>query len=280
MLIPRVISGVWLIALAVGVIVGDAYLAPWYPCLFAAAVLFAGLGTRELVALLPEPSRPPAWLAVGGVVLLIAANWVNPTGGRWAAWAPVLFAVVVVAVTAIAREMMGYPSPGPATARIAYAVLAAVYLGVLPSFFVQLRWAAGADAGLALALAIAVPKGGDIGAYTAGRLFGRHKMTPALSPKKTWEGFAGGLVASVLVAFVPAYYFTTPHGIESTALFALGFGLTVGLAGVVGDLAESLLKRDAGLKDAGQSIPGFGGVLDVVDSVLFAAPVAYVWFVI
>jgi phosphatidate cytidylyltransferase len=213
-------------------------------------------------------------------VLVIAANWVNPTGGRWAAWAPVLFAVVIVAVTAIAREMIGYPSTGPATARIAYAVFAAVYLGVLPSFFVQLRWAAGADAGLALALAIAVPKGGDIGAYTAGRLFGRHKMTPALSPKKTWEGFAGGLLASVLVAVVPAYFFATPHGVECTALFALGFGLTVGLAGVAGDLAESLLKRDAGLKDAGQSIPGFGGVLDVLDSVLFAAPVAYVWFVI
>ena len=75
-------------------------------------------------------------------------------------------------------------------------------------------------------------------------------------------------------------FFATPHGVECTALFALGFGLTVGLAGVAGDLAESLLKRDAGLKDAGQSIPGFGGVLDVLDSVLFAAPVAYVWFVI
>jgi len=143
----------------------------------------------------------------------------------------------------------------------------------------QIRWSAGADAGLGLAMAVFVPKAGDIGAYTAGRLFGRHKMTPALSPKKTWEGFAGGLVASVLVAFIPAYFFTTPHVVDNTALFALGFGLTVGLAAVAGDLAESLLKRDAGLKDAGSAVPGFGGVLDVLDSVLVAAPVAYLWFV-
>jgi phosphatidate cytidylyltransferase len=279
MLMSRVISGVWLAALAAGVIVGDAYLVPWYPCLFVAAALFTGLGARELVAHWPAPGRPPEWLAVGGVVLVIAANWVTPAGGRLAGWAPVLFAVVAVGGGAFAREMLAYPAAGPAaTARIANTVFAAVYLGVLPSFLLQVRWSAGADAGLALALAVFVPKAGDVGAYTAGRLFGRHKMTPALSPKKTWEGFAGGLAASVLIALLLASFFTAPHVIENTALFALGFGLTVGLAAVAGDLAESLLKRDAGLKDAGSSVPGFGGVLDVLDSVLFAAPVAYLWF--
>jgi phosphatidate cytidylyltransferase len=279
MLISRVISGVWLAALAAGVIVGDAYLVPWYPCLFVAAALLAWLGARELVALLPEAGRPPVWLAVGGVVLVIVANWITPSGGRLAAWAPVLFAVVAVLLVAFAREMVLFPLPGSATDRIANTVLITVYLGVLSSFLFQIRWSAGPDAGLALALAVFVPKAGDVGAYTAGRLFGRHKMTPALSPKKTWEGFAGGLAASVLIAFVLAHVFTTPHVNESTALFALGFGLTVGLAAVAGDLAESLLKRDAGLKDAGQAIPGFGGILDVLDSVLFAAPVAYLWFV-
>jgi phosphatidate cytidylyltransferase len=279
MLISRVISGVWLAALAAGVIVGDAYLVPWYPCLFVAAALLAWFGARELVALLPEAGRPPAWLAVGGVVLVIAANWITPASGRLAAWAPVLFAVVVILVVAFAREMVLFPLPGSATGRIANTGFAAVYLGVLSSFLFQIRWTAGADAGLALALAVFVPKAGDVGAYTAGRLFGRHKMTPTLSPKKTWEGLAGGLAASVLIALVPASFFTAPHVIENTALFALGFGLTVGLAAVAGDLAESLLKRDAGLKDAGQAIPGFGGILDVLDSVLVAAPVAYVWFV-
>jgi len=278
MLISRFISGFWLVALGVGVIVGDAYLVPWYPCLFLAAALLTGLGARELVALLPAAGRPPVGLAVGGVVLVIAANWVTPAGGRLAAWAPVLFAVVAVLIGAFAREMVWFPLPGSATGRIANTLFTTVYLGVLSSFLFQIRWTAGPDAGLALALAVFVPKAGDIGAYTAGRLFGRHKMTPALSPKKTWEGFAGGLAASVLVAFLPACFFTTPHVVDNTALFALGFGLTVGLAAVAGDLAESLLKRDAGLKDAGSAVPGFGGILDVLDSVLFAAPVAYLWF--
>jgi phosphatidate cytidylyltransferase len=124
----------------------------------------------------------------------------------------------------------------------------------------------------ALVLAVFVPKFGDIGAYFAGRLFGKTPMAPRLSPKKTWEGFMGGLILATAVAVlvgeqVPIF----PWG----RLQALIFGVVVGSAGVVGDLAESLMKRDAALKDAGQGVPGFGGVLDVIDSVLFAAPLSY-----
>src|SRR5262249_42312432 len=127
--------------------------------------------------------------------------------------------------------------------------------------------------GLILALTIFVPKAGDIGAFFTGTFLGKHKMTPTLSPKKTWEGFAGGLVASVLAAvglgqILPVFR----HGM----LGAAAVGVVV--AGVLGDLAESLIKRDCQTKDAAKSIPGFGGLLDVIDSVLFAAPVAYVWF--
>ncbi len=272
MLIPRLISGFLLAALAAGVILGDSFLAPWYPCLFVAAVLFAGLGARELVALLPEPSRPHPWLAIGGVLLVIAANWVNPSAGRLAAWAPVLFAFVGVLGAAFLTEMACYRGPGQLVPRIANTVFVVAYLGLLPSFLIQLRWSL-AFASTAIALTIFVPKVGDIGAYFTGRYLGRHKMTPILSPKKTWEGFAGGLVASVLTAALPAAWLT-----DYRTVFAIGFGLTVGIAGVLGDLAESLLKRDAGTKDAARSIPGFGGVLDVIDSVLFAAPVAYIWF--
>jgi phosphatidate cytidylyltransferase len=131
---------------------------------------------------------------------------------------------------------------------------------------------------LAIAATIFVPKLGDIGAYLIGSLFGKHLMTPTLSPKKTWEGFFGGLAVSILTAV--AFNFIGPeplfrHGIPE----AIGFGVAVGLAGVFGDLFASMIKRDAQVKDASQSIPGFGGVLDVVDSVLFAAPVAYLFFV-
>jgi phosphatidate cytidylyltransferase len=99
-------------------------------------------------------------------------------------------------------------------------------------------------------------------------------MTPVLSPKKTWEGLAGGLVLSALIA-VAVNRLVAPvlRGDGEAALF----GLAVGVAGVLGDLAESLIKRDCLKKDASAVVPGFGGVLDVVDSVLFAAPVAYWW---
>jgi phosphatidate cytidylyltransferase len=125
---------------------------------------------------------------------------------------------------------------------------------------------------LALALAIFVPKSCDIGAYFTGRAIGRHKMTPTLSPKKTWEGAAGGLVTAVLAAL----------GINAinpllTWPSAIGFGIVVGITGMVGDLMESLIKRDCEKKDASDLVPGFGGVLDVVDAILFAAPVSYAW---
>ena len=102
-------------------------------------------------------------------------------------------------------------------------------------------------------------------------------MTPVLSPKKTWEGFAGGMIGGTLAAV--ACCRSPAPVLSGTACWRRSaFGLVVGLAGVLGDLAESLIKRDCQTKDASQSIPGFGGVLDVVDSVLFAAPVAYLWF--
>ncbi len=99
-------------------------------------------------------------------------------------------------------------------------------------------------------------------------------MTPRLSPKKTWQGAVGGLLTAcaVALALAPRDQFAYPLG-------AIGFGLTVGVAGIFGDLAESLLKRDRETKDASSSVPGFGGILDVIDSLLFAAPAAYLWFV-
>jgi len=133
---------------------------------------------------------------------------------------------------------------------------------------------------VALVSLIAVVKAGDTGAYTAGRLFGWHKMTPILSPGKTWEGAAGAAIAAPLAAYA-TLYFMLPASERSLALNNwnwLIFGLAVGLAGLVGDLAESLLKRDLGRKDSSAYLAGFGGVLDLLDSIFFAAPVAYlIW---
>jgi phosphatidate cytidylyltransferase len=157
--------------------------------------------------------------------------------------------------------------------QVALAILTIAYLGVLPTFLVQLRWLDGDRGIYAVATAIFLPKSCDIGAYFTGRLLGRHRMAPVLSPKKTWEGLAGGLVLAAVAAVVLNRVGSLGYG----DLAAACLGLTVGGAGVLGDLAESLIKRECRQKDASQVMPGFGGVLDVIDSILYAAPVAYLW---
>jgi phosphatidate cytidylyltransferase len=283
MLRTRLIAGSLLAAAMGAVLVADAQLAPYYPCLFACVLLMGALCAHEFRLLLPVETRPPAVLSVGGVLLLIASNWYFPVFAgthsveplpRFAdPWRLPLFVFTALVMAALLDQMMRYREPGTSIARVANAVLLFAYLGLLPGLFAQLRWLPDIS-GLALTAAIFVPKVGDIGAYFTGRFLGRHKFSPLLSPKKTWEGFIGGMVAAAGTAVGLSYAGPLfPGGL----LEAVAFGWSLGLAGVLGDLAESMLKRDAQVKDAAKSVPGFGGVLDVVDSVLFAAPVAYWW---
>ena len=123
---------------------------------------------------------------------------------------------------------------------------------------------------------VAVAKGCDVWAYLVGRSLGRHKAFPDLSPGKTVEGLVAGLAGSALLALLlhwePLNVLPAPQfGIRSSLIF----GLAVGFAGMMGDLSESLLKRSAGVKDASHLVPGYGGLLDVMDSLVVAAPVAY-----
>ncbi|PIE84081.1 MAG: hypothetical protein CSA07_03780 [Bacteroidia bacterium] len=112
----------------------------------------------------------------------------------------------------------------------------------------------------------------DVGAYLVGSAVGRHPMFPSVSPKKSWEGFAGGVVATVLVSVLLGPWLARRYELHSWALF----GVLVSLAAVVGDLFESRLKRTVGVKDSGSFLPGHGGVLDRVDAMLLALPVAYI----
>lgn len=276
MLRKRLVAGTILAAAMGGVLVGDAALAPHFPCLLLCALLAALPATHELRLLLPATTRPPWALCVSAVVLTLLSNWWHPLVSGPDPWRPVVYVFAGAILVAFLLEMARYRDAGFATSRVANLVLIVAYLGLLPSFFLRLRWHFPDSyvGGLALAATIFVPKCGDIGAYFTGRFLGRHPFAPVLSPKKTWEGFIGGMVFSVLTAV--GLSFAGPlfrHGIMEAA----GFGLAVGLAGVWGDLAESMVKRDAGTKDAAKSVPGFGGVLDVIDSVVFAGPVAYWW---
>ena len=285
MIRTRVLVGTLLALGAAGVLVGDTYLAQrgfaYFPFLFAFLMLAGVLGSRELVNLFPPATRPSLTLVTVGVLLLIAANWwlavrhefSLTTIPPWALFVGVFIDVLLIAFLLEMRRYTG--EPGAAVPRLALTTLAVAYLGFLPCCFAQIRWLSDPfTSAVMLALVIFVPKCNDIGAFFTGTFIGKHKMTPVLSPKKTWEGFAGGMLTGAAAAV--GLSFAAP--IFSGVFEAAAFGLVVGVAGVLGDLAESLIKRDCGTKDASKSIPGFGGVLDVVDSVLFAAPVAYLWF--
>jgi phosphatidate cytidylyltransferase len=286
MIRTRVIVGSILALATIGILIGDDYLAPgWFPCLFACLMALGILAGRELVHLFPEATRPSEALTIIAILLCLATNWLPVFFGAGRVWGwtvshyqvplSVILVFSTVLIAAFLLEMYSYTGEGgQSLPRIASTVLAVGYLGVLPCFFVQIRFLTQEHTAALLALTIAVPKCNDVCAFFSGTFFGRHKMTPVLSPKKTWEGFAGGMIGGALVAvglslFLPAF---------GGPLEAVAFGLVVGLAGVFGDLAESLIKRDCLSKDSSKSIPGFGGLLDVVDSVLFAAPVAFLWF--
>jgi len=121
---------------------------------------------------------------------------------------------------------------------------------------------------------LAVTKFSDVGAYVIGSLIGRHKMIPRISPGKTWEGFAGAVLTSLFISMAMVHWMS---GKTPTLSFASSIilGLLLPLVSVVGDLAESVVKRDASIKDSGRTIPGIGGALDLIDSILFTAPVLY-----
>ncbi|MCC7407600.1 MAG: phosphatidate cytidylyltransferase, partial [Phycisphaeraceae bacterium] len=139
-----------------------------------------------------------------------------------------------------------------------------------------------------VAAIILITKACDVGAYFTGRFLGRHKLIPWLSPGKTWEGLLGGVALSALVALLlawllndlglaghwqpnPRQFVPQPYPLWLVPIA----GAILGLVGQFGDLTASLFKRDAGFKDSGSSVPGFGGLLDVIDSPLIVAPVAY-----
>ncbi len=144
------------------------------------------------------------------------------------------------------------------------------YLGFLSSFVMAIRVA---DGPWAILLYIFTIKCSDTGAYTIGKIMGRHKLAPVVSPKKTWEGLGG----AVLGGIIGACLLSAVSGIISLKQ-AVIFGAVFAVLGQLSDLSESMLKRDAGQKDASETIPGFGGVLDVIDSLLLPAPLAYLFF--
>jgi phosphatidate cytidylyltransferase len=234
----------------------------------ALATLAILLGAWEWSALIPPQNGPPRWLLPVVLALLMAWWWRSPPD---AAAARVLLAVatlwwLVAMLWVVLAPGRGHP--------VLTALACPLSLAPLWVAAAVLRGSDRHGAWIVL-LALAIVVAADTGAYFAGRAFGRVKLAPQVSPGKTWEGVIGGLLASALVAWAGARWLGWPvQQILPLALTAAGLS-------VVGDLLESKMKRQAGVKDSGHLFPGHGGVLDRIDSLAAGLPVlalGFTWF--
>lgn len=241
---------------------------------FALIAVF-GIGAHyELLQLLRAAKLPvePSIAIPGFACMLLAFIFFPP----WVAppMAIVMIGFSLITVVCLLRSSMGDFS------REAMVTLGAIVLMLLPFGSVTLMIH---ETGLILPIwVLAVTKFGDVGALLTGLWLGRHKMAPAFSPNKTWEGFVGGILLSVLVSvgFVLFGKQWLPEGF--TLLHAAWTSVFISAAGVLGDLTESVLKREAEVKDSGKAIPGIGGFFDLTDSMTLAFPVAYflIWVIL
>jgi len=253
-------------AIAVGLGLGALVLVPLFafrPVFVAVVVCFVAAGTYEMVrSMAAVPARPSLVpLVVGGATGLVL--------GYLSGDAQVLLVAVVLTSLAVliwrqAGDPTGYANDGLT------GVLIAVYVPFLAGFAILLT--VPPDGPRRVVTFIATVVCSDVGGYAAGVFAGRHPMAPTVSPKKSWEGFAGSVVACVVagVLFLTLWF----HG-AGTWWEGVLFGLAIAVAATLGDLGESMLKRDLGIKDMGHLLPGHGGIMDRLDSLLIAAPVAY-----
>ena len=241
-------------------------LAYWGGIWFLGLIMLVGvLAGWEFYALVRRSDVVPLrWLGLAMIAACVAAAYWP--GSPYLA--PVLTAFVVVSlVLALFRH-----DAQPVTAW-AWTVAGALYLGILLNHFVALR---NLPQGLAwLAVAVLLTWTNDSAAYFVGRAIGRHKFWPRHSPKKTWEGVVGGLVGAVLLgALLGALWLGLPWW--NGALL----GAVISATGPLGDLVESMVKRQFGAKDSGNLIPGHGGAWDRIDSLLFIVPTVYYWAIV
>ncbi|HVW88583.1 MAG TPA: phosphatidate cytidylyltransferase [Gaiellaceae bacterium] len=240
------------------IVLGAVYLGGWW--LFALATVAAMLALHEfwLMARGLAPLAPAGY--VGAVLALVGAELSGIDWMLGGALTTLALAFLLKAISA---------ARAAATAAISGTLMGALWIGGGLSFLILLR-SLPEHGRLAVFTVLIAVWAGDTLAYVGGRLVGRHKMAPSTSPGKTWEGFVFGTAATIFVAFVALY---KQHFLSIPQSIVLGVVLAV--AGPLGDLFESLLKRDAGVKDSGTLLGGHGGVLDRLDAFFFAAPAAY-----
>jgi phosphatidate cytidylyltransferase len=245
--------------LALPLVLGLVYLGGWA---LLGLALAAGLLAVHEYAELVRPLRPlvlAAYLGAGG--MLVGASL---GGVRW-----LLAGLLVTVLLAFVLQGLAGTSQ-PATVAVGSTVLGTAWIGLGLGHLLLIRELEhGVLAVFTVLLAVFAA---DTFAFFGGRLVGRHRMAPVMSPRKTWEGFVAGTAAAVAVAFFAVY---PDRDVFLTVWQSLVLGVVLGCAGALGDLFESAIKRDMGAKDSGRLLGAHGGILDRVDAHLFAAPAAY-----
>jgi phosphatidate cytidylyltransferase len=247
-------------AVALPAVLGLVWLGGWW--LFGLAACIAVLGLHEFAAM-TRPLRPLVLAGYVGVLVMLLGVELGGVAWLLGAVLATLLASFILQGLAGTRQ--------PATVAIGSTVLGAVWIGLGIAHILLLRGLPD-DGRTAVFTVLLAVFAADTLAFFAGRLVGRHKLAPTISPAKTWEGLVAGTIAAVAVAFFALYeeretFLNIPE--------ALVLGGAIALAAALGDLFESALKRDLQVKDSGNLLGGHGGVLDRIDSHLFAAPAAF-----
>ena len=249
-------------------------LIPWLWWLFvalAAAAMVIGLWEFYLLAkkLKLKPDAAAGYLAGVAIVTIAVLTQQNDPG---VSILLIQFVIIVLtAVTLIAATLRGAPFDSM-IASTGATILGVLYIPFLGSHLISIR--TGFNQTLSthlLSFFFLVLMGSDVGAYYVGRALGKRKLAPSISPGKTWEGAMGGVVAALAMAALAHFWFFR----ELPLKYILPLAVIMTVVGILGDLAESALKRGAGAKDAANILPGHGGILDRLDSLLFNAPLIY-----
>ncbi len=252
-------SGVLLVALLIGTVL-------WHPAAWALLVtLLALIGILEAARVCRDSGAPveTAPVVVALFVMVFAAYHAQHAGQA--------VGVVSLFVAAILWELAD-PERRDVLRKVGTTLLLGLWVPFLASFAVLLAQME-PDGWVATLATVGTAVVNDVGAYAVGVKFGRHKLAPSVSPGKTWEGVAGGLALTTILSVLILPFLGTSQLFDPFSAFV--FAVVVGGAGVLGDLSESVLKRDLGVKDIGGIIPGHGGVLDRMDAILLALPTGY-----
>jgi len=262
-MLKRVISSIILIALTVLSI----FVFPVW--IFGSiASIFIGLGLYEFFRLSSAKKIFPvsfAYIGIfSGILLPYITYLYRPTG---AIWEVVFFILILITLFIIHFTRKDSQN---AVNLIAVTLFAIFYIGWFFTFLVKIRFLE--DGHKLVAYLLLVTKAGDVGAYIVGSKFGRHKLIPRISPNKSVEGAIGGFIFSIACAIILGRYYISWMSFS----FVIISGVLIGVFAQLGDLAESLIKRDYDVKDSSVFLPGLGGMLDVLDSILFTAPIFYI----